>query len=56
MFTEQSVGRVVVGAFVSQSVNMGLFSCRVIPQVLENDIHSAALFGSQHLNSRGSFS
>ena len=56
VFTERSVERVVAGAFVSQSVNTGLFPCRVIPKILENNIHSAALFGTQHLNNRGSFS
>ena len=55
MFTERSVGRVVAGAFVSQSVNTGLFPSRVVPKILENSIHSAALFGTQHLNNRGSF-
>ena len=46
MFTERSVGRVVVEAFVSQSVNTGLFPCRVILKLLEKSIHSAALFGT----------
>ena len=56
VFTERRVGRVVVGAFVSQSVNTGLFPCRVIPKIFNNGIHSAALFVTQHLNKRGSFS
>ena len=56
MFTERRVGRVVDGAFVLQSVNTGLFPCRVVPKILENSIHSAALFGTQHLNNTESFS
>ena len=56
VFTERSVGRVVTGAFVSQFVNTGLFPSRVIPKILENSIHSAVLFDTQHLNNRGSFS
>ena len=56
VFTERSVGRVVVGAFVWQSVNTSLFPSRVIPKILENSIQSAALFGTHYLNNRGSFS
>ena len=55
VLTERSVELVVVGAFVSQSVNTGLFPCRVIPKILENKIHSAALYGTWHLNNRRSF-
>ena len=55
VFTERSVGRVVAGAFVSQSVNTGLFPCRFIPKILENSIRRAASFGTQHLNNRESF-
>ena len=55
MFTERSVGREVVGAFVSQFVNTGLFPCRVTPKILENRIYSAVLFGTQHLNNGFSY-
>ena len=55
VFTERSVGRVVAGVLVSQSVNTGLFPYWVITKILENSIHSAALFGTQHLKNRGSF-
>ena len=52
VFTEQRVGLVihVVGAFVWQPVNTDLFSCLVISKILENSIHSAALFGTQYWN------
>ena len=53
VFTERSDGRVVVGAFFSQSVNTDLFPCGVLPKILENSIHSAALLGTQHLNKKG---
>ena len=54
VFTERSVGRVVAGALVS--VNTGLFPCRVMPKILKIiSIHSAALFGTQHLKNRGNF-
>ena len=56
VFTEWSVGRVVLGAFASQFVNMGLLPCRVLQKILENSIHSTALFGTQYLNNTGSFS
>ena len=55
VFTERSVERVVAGAFVSLSLNTGLFPCRVMPKILEISIHRAALFGTQHLKNRGSF-
>ena len=54
-FTERSVGRVEAGVLVSQSVNTGLFPCRVMPKILEISIHSASLFGTQQLKNRGSF-
>ena len=46
VFTERRMGLVVVGAFVSHSVNIGLFPCRVMPKILENKIYNAALFGT----------
>ena len=55
VFTERSVGLVEAGAWSRSLVNIGLFPCRVMPKILEISIHSAALFGTQHVKNRGSF-